>query len=497
MKLESELANRFGFSSFRPGQKEVIEDVLKGHDVFAMLPTGSGKSICYLLSGYFLDGLIVIISPLLSLMEDQVQHVRMKGEKRVAALNSFLDYKKREGILDNLDQLKYIFVSPEMLRSERIKKALAETKVSLFVVDEAHCISQWGYEFRPDYLKLADIRSTLGNPPCLALTATADKKVRQDIIEQLHMKDCQFHLYGVDRPNIALSVETFDTVCDKDERLMSLVSDLQGPGIIYFSSREMAETVCQKIRISTSLRVSYYHGGLASEDRLLIQNQFVHDQLDVICSTNAFGMGIDKNNIRYVIHYHYPTHMNSFMQEIGRAGRDGLPSIAISLVADGDSHLPQLLIEREFPEPHVVSKVVHSIDAVSDGIDIEKMAFGEGASETAARFLKEQIETSHQNLSKETLMNDIIKKIDERLSIKMGELAAMNQWLFTTQCRRKTALALYDETIESRNELCCDQCGLTLDTYKRLGPAIARSSHLTSWKERLKKILPVGEFVHE
>ncbi|HET6871655.1 MAG TPA: DEAD/DEAH box helicase, partial [Sporolactobacillaceae bacterium] len=236
--LEKWLKERWGFETFRPGQKEVIEDVVAGQDVFAMLPTGSGKTLCYLLSGMILGGLTLVVSPLLSLMEDQVRQIKLMGEKRVAALNSFLSPAEKRDVLTNLNGLRFLFTSPEMLQIPGVTHALKQNGVKLFVVDEAHCVSQWGYDFRPDYLKLSKIKEDLDSPPCLALTATADKRVQEDIIRQLGMPACQTHLYSVDRPNLTFQVETHGSLFSKYARLSELVKQLKGPGLVYFSSRE-------------------------------------------------------------------------------------------------------------------------------------------------------------------------------------------------------------------------------------------------------------------
>ena len=361
MKLENILEEKFGFSSFRTGQKEIINDIIKGRDVLAVLPTGGGKSICYLLPGYIFEKPVVIVSPLLSLMEDQVQQLKLMGEKRVIALNSYLSFKEKKHALRTLHTYRYIYVSPEILQSEDVQFALQKMNVRLFVIDEAHCISQWGHEFRTDYLKLKLIKDHLGNPACLALTATASLEVQNDIITQLNLKNVKRHIYSIDRKNIAMMIRKMKSIDDKVEKVKEYVKTLKGPGIIYFSSREWTERMVDFLRLSGINNVACYHGGLPTEERIAIQQQFINDELEVICATNAFGMGINKANIRYVIHFHYPKNIEAYIQEIGRAGRDGKDSIAILLYGEFDHEIPETLIHKDLPDLKELKQVLYEL----------------------------------------------------------------------------------------------------------------------------------------
>jgi ATP-dependent DNA helicase RecQ (EC 3.6.1.-) len=276
MSLENLLKAKTGFSSFKSGQKEIIEDVLARKDVIALLPTGGGKSLCYQLPGYVLEGAVLIVSPLLSLMEDQVQQLKASGEKSVIALNSFLSYSERERLLSlDLYSYKYIFISPEMLQVEKWVKKLQSLQIDLFVVDEAHCVSQWGHDFRTDYLKLGTVKESLGRPPSLALTATATRNVIHDIHSYLNMTSPALHINSVDRHNIAFKVEHLHNNQEKKERLLELVQTLRTPGIVYFSSRAKTEEICEYLQENGVARVAFYHAGIPQEQRILIQQQFL------------------------------------------------------------------------------------------------------------------------------------------------------------------------------------------------------------------------------
>ncbi len=384
MDIKTILQNHFGYSEFREGQEEIIQSVLKGNDTIAMLPTGSGKSLCYQLPAYSMDGLVLVISPLLSLMQDQVEQIRIRGEKKVAALNSFLDYKTKIQILNRISTFRYVFISPEMLANPAVLEKIKQTKIALFVVDEAHCISQWGPDFRTDYLSLGEVRENLGSPTTLALTATATSTILDDIKDVLRLKKPICCIYSVDRPNISLVVEKLDSFSDKRERILSYVKKLKNPGVIYFSSKKMTEEMASFLQSNGVNSVAYYHGGMEQEDRILIQQQFLSDQINIICATSAFGMGINKENIRFVLHYHMPSNLESYLQEIGRAGRDGLQSIAILMHAPGDEQLPMQLLENELPLKWQIQEYLEKNHQLHHNFDGSTL----GLNEAQERYLK-------------------------------------------------------------------------------------------------------------
>lgn len=354
--LTAVLKEKFGFDSFKPGQAEVLEALTAGKNTLAMLPTGGGKSLIYQMMGNMRDGLVIIVTPLLSLMQDQVARLNYAGEPKVVALNSTLPQDARRTILRSLDQYKFLFVSPEMLGQTVVQSALRKVKINLLVVDEAHTIVSWGPDFRPDYLALPQVHKKLGQPQLLLLTATATPKMMTDITVPFGLPESDWFIYrqSVDRPNIYLHTETLANEGQKRERLADLVRQLQGPGIVYFSSRKLATSMADWLAENTCRRVAAYHAGLDTMSRYRIQQQFMLGQIDVIAATSAFGMGIDKDNVRYVIHYHLSNDLANYLQEIGRAGRDGEQSAAILLYVPGDENLQLNMIDGTIPNREVV-----------------------------------------------------------------------------------------------------------------------------------------------
>ncbi|QPC46730.1 RecQ family ATP-dependent DNA helicase [Mangrovibacillus cuniculi] len=453
MNLHKILQERFGYSSFRPGQKEVITSLLKGKNTLAMLPTGTGKSLCYQLPAYTIEGHIIIISPLLSLMQDQVNRMKMVGEKSVVAVNSFLSQEERSDVLKNISRYKFIFVSPEMMQNPYFQRSISSLSIGLLVVDEAHCISQWGLDFRPDYLRIGEFRKLIGEPLTLALTATATKKVRKDIFTYLHLDSWEEHIYSVDRRNIAMNVEKVSSVEEKKERLLFLCKELKGSGIIYFSSKRLAEE-CHQLFVNAGIgNTAYYHAGLSTEDRMLIQQQFIDSQLRVICATSAFGMGINKEDIRFVIHFHMPSQMESYIQEIGRAGRDGEKSIAIQLYQEGDETLTYSMVEYELPSED-------TIDRFLEGNVLE-----EELQETSGVRYLQYLESKFAHLPLVEKRKYMVEQKNNRISQKLVKVKEMHDWVLTSNCRRKELVSLFDEQIENKPVTCCDNCGMDVSNF--------------------------------
>lgn len=437
------LKNKFGFLEFRQGQEKTIKSLIEGKDTLTVLPTGAGKSLCYQFTSYYKNnGQTVIVSPLISLMEDQVSLLRKMGEKSVVSINSLLSYESRRYVYERLGTYRFIFISPEALSVPETLAHFKKLKISLLVVDESHCISKWGHDFRPSYLDLKNIKKALGSPLTLALTATATESVKKDIAKQLFLgSDYEEIAHSVNRKNIYYEVVS---TTDKIPEIVSFLREDKGSGIIYFSSKKEAERVSQVLSEEYSLPASFYHGDLSSEDRIRVQQQFINNKIKILCATSAFGMGINKPDIRFVIHYHLPDSIENFMQESGRAGRDGKQSISLVFYQNGDEQIHFYLNDQTFQQKQEILFLKNKEKEVKQQLtpmlsDIQKKWI-------------EQLENN-------ALTWDEFEKTSETKKHQHNtQLFSVLELIQSDSCKRSMLAEYFQEDRPKEQEYCCSSC---------------------------------------
>ncbi len=346
LPIDDILKTYWGYDSFRPMQREIIESILKGDDLLALLPTGGGKSLTYQVPALAMEGTAIIITPLIALMKDQVDRLRQLGISTMA-IHSGMSMRQIDRAMDNCQfgSVKLLYVAPERFVSERFTSRFIKIKVSLIAVDEAHCISQWGYDFRPSYLALGDIREKFPSVPILALTASATKRVCEDIMARLHFNGRNMLVGDFSRPNLVYAVRKSP---NRGEMLLRVLNSVPGTAIVYTRTRLGCESVCEFLKVE-GITATYYHGGLPYAERSIRQQEWLTGEVRVMVATNAFGMGIDKPDVRLVVHNMMCDSIESYYQEAGRAGRDGVRSYAVMLYTDEDIERVGCSIEKEFP----------------------------------------------------------------------------------------------------------------------------------------------------
>lgn len=411
--MEKHLQRHFNFSTFRSGQKEIVQSILEGKDVVALMPTGGGKSLCYQLPAVISGKLTVVISPLIALMKDQVDALNARGIN-AAYLNSTLTFEENERCLANVrsGKTKILYIAPERFASEAFKKEFSQLDIWMVAVDEAHCVSQWGHDFRPDYLRISHYLNLLENRPLVAaFTATATNEVKDDIIARLDLHDPQVFIKGFDRPNLKFFVQENLKLIDRKHELLRIIKSLTGSGIVYTLTRKHAEEIATELNKSGISAIAY-HAGIAGEKRNRIQNDFMENRYKVIVATIAFGMGVDKSDIRYVIHLGMPASLEGYYQEAGRAGRDGEMAYCILLHSKRDNATHNFLIQ-----------------------------------------------SSRREMVKQGKSWD---EATEVINIKYDRLEKMKDYVHAKQCRRKKILEYFDDEQRQNLKGNCKGCDICL-----------------------------------
>ncbi|MGZ4570406.1 MAG: RecQ family ATP-dependent DNA helicase [Blastococcus sp.] len=471
-----------GFSSFRPGQEEAMQAVVAGRDTLAVLPSGAGKTAVYQVAGQLLDGPMVVVSPLIALQRDQVDRLAELEDSagRAAQLNSTLTAAEHREVLESLGDgtVRFVFLAPEQLTKPEVVDAVRDARPALFVVDEAHCVSAWGHDFRPDYLRLGSVIEQLGHPGVLALTATAAPPVRAEIVERLGMRDPVVVVAGFDRPEIRLEVDHYaDAVAKRHgvlDRTAGEVAAGRGPGIVYSATRRGTEDLAEALT-DRGLRARAYHAGMGTAEREDTQRAWMDDELDVVVATTAFGMGIDKPGTRFVVHAEPADSVDSYYQEIGRAGRDGRPALAVLVYRQED-----LGIRRFFaagtPAPEELQQVAGLVVAaaaagISDGVDVHALREETGRAATPlARDLNllEQVEAvvldengaAHPAPGAPSPAEAAAaarELAEHRERVDQSRVEMMRGYAETTSCRRQFLLGYFGEQLDHP---CgnCDNC---------------------------------------
>lgn len=473
----------FGYQDLRPGQEAAIKAVLGGRDTLVVLPTGSGKSAIYQIAGMQVPGPTVVVSPLIALQRDQVDAIQAQEMGGAALVNSTVRAAERQEAFERFMNggLEFLFLAPEQFNNDEVLEQLRAAKPSLFVVDEAHCISEWGHDFRPDYLRLNSVIEALGHPIVLALTATAAPPVRDEIVARLGMQDACVVVRGFDRPNIWLGVEMFGDELAKKRALLEQVAAAEKPGIIYAATRRRAAEISDAL-CAQGVNAVCYHAGMKSEDRERTQSAFMADEVEVIVATTAFGMGIDKPNVRFVYHYDISDSVDSYYQEIGRAGRDGEPAEAILFYRPEDLGIRRFFASGGHIDADQVTRVAAAIWNHEGPLGLAILREATGLSQSQLAAALSRLEEAHViemlpggdvvASGEATCIASIHEVIEEAARaqerhhhLKRSRVGMMRSYAELRDCRRQYLLNYFGEEFDGPCGF-CDTCDVGM-TVKR------------------------------